>query len=343
MSNLVSQYRKDQKRLLDDVSTGTQMPPRVSIGDNKFTLIDPSGERTDVPFLPTGPALDVVFVDRNEHTSKLFWGEGKTYNPSETAPPICFSDNGVAPSSQAMEPQNPTCGSCRWNAIGSAISQISGARIRACGDMKKLAVVVRGFPGVYLFTIKPGSFKAWNNYTSYLRLQKLPDGGRPDLSDIVTRIRFTGQGILSFEAVELVEADLAKQVIDIWDKNQTNDITGMMVGRYDQPAQSMLTQGTLGVDANSGAKPAAEPPPQQGSHLFFKPPAQDAVAARPAAAPAEPKRAGRPAAKKKDEGPAPLMPAQPAAPHGIITKTPDKMPGDVQARLNNLFNLPPVK
>jgi hypothetical protein len=323
----LSTYRGG-KRLLDDASTGTQMPPRVSINGNKFALIDPSGAVTEVPFLPDGPALDVVFVDGNEHTSKLFWGLDRPYNPAEASPPLCFSDNGVAPSSQAQEPQSATCATCPHNIIGSAISQISGARIKACGDLKKLAIVAKGFQGAYLLTIKPGSFKAWTSYTNWLKLQKLPDGGRPDLSDVVTRIRFSGQGIHSFEAIELVaeKSELAQQVISIWDANKANDVTGLMIGRFDQP----LAGGALPAPQQQAAQ-AAPPPPQPA--LFQQ--------AAPAAVPANAKLPrGRPAAKKDER--APIAPAPPAQ-HGLQTPQSGKPSTDISARLDNLFKLPNVK
>jgi hypothetical protein len=334
MANQLSTYRKGKRSLIDDASTGSQMPPRVSINGNRFTLIDPSGTATEVPFLPDGPALDVVFVDGNEHSSKLFWGIGKTYNPSELSPPVCFSDNGVAPSSLALEPQHPTCAACPHNVIGSAISQVSGARIKACGDLKKWAVVVDGFQGVYLLTIKPGSFKAWNNYVNFLRLQKLADGGRPDLADVVTRIRFSGQGVHSFEAIGLVEegSDLATQAISVWEKNEETDITGMMVGRYDVPAQ--------GMPAKEVPAPVQKVvlPPQQ-----FTPPSSPPNPFAQQQALAEQVKKVR---AKKEEKPAEIMPAPPAEPpakHGLRPAPQSAPPADVSARLQSLFKLPSVK
>ena len=321
----LSEYRKQgSKRLLDDASTGSQMPPRVSINGNKFTLFDPAGNATPVPFLKDGAALDIVFTDRNEKMSKLFWGEGNTYNPAETGPPLCFSDNGVAPSTQSQEVQSALCATCRWNAIGSAISQVSGAKIKACGDLKKFAVVVRGFPGVYLFTVKPGSFKAWNNYTNFLKMQKLPEGGQPDLSDVVTRVRFTGQGIMSFEAIERVtdEHEMAEQVVDVWEHNKINDITGMMIGRYDQPS----SQGRLAAPAIGEGQPATLPPPQQGQGNIFGTPAAETEKAKPKARP-----------KKPEETRAEVQPAQPVAP-----AQQGSPPSDISARLESLFKLPLV-
>ena len=322
--SLLSKYREGGKRLLDDAATGNRMPPRVSIGSNRFTLIDHAGQRIEVPFMPDGAALDVVFIDRNENMSKLLWNLEGTYNSNEVAPPLCFSDNGVGPSTMSSEPQSATCSGCRHNVIGSAISKISGARMKLCGDLKKFAVVIKGFPNVYEFAIKPGSFKAWNNYTNWLSMQKMPDGGRPDLSDIVTRVRFSGQGILSFEGLEMTPNDVAEQVIEIWERNKTNDITGQMIGRYDQPVQAVLAApAETKLAALEMPKQSVSPPPmqeQQASSIFTQqPPAKKVTRA------------------KKEE----VQPAQPAQP--VAPPYRSSPPADISARLDSLFKLPPAK
>lgn len=147
-------------RLIDHAADnlGRTMPPRLSIDMNRFTLIDSGGNQKPINALN----LDVCFVDLNPKVSKMYFG--KKYNPNDSSdPPKCWSDNGTAPSSQAIEPQNPTCMSCPHNAIGSAISEFTGAKIKACVDMKKLAFIVPGDPDnmIFLMTVKPGSFKNW--------------------------------------------------------------------------------------------------------------------------------------------------------------------------------------
>lgn len=316
----MSKLTEYKKNLLDGASTGLQRPPRISILGNQFTLIDPSGKRTNV-----GPTIHLVFIDRNENTSKLFWGEGKFYNPSEIAPPLCFSDNGVAPSAMAQEPQNPTCDTCKHNIIGSAMG-FSGAKIKACQDLKKFAVIAQGYPGVYLFEIKPGSFKAWNKHVAWLQMQKMADGGKPDLSDVITLVQFTGVGVMSFEGVALTEdeEELTNQVIDVWERNKQSDITGLMVGRFDQPAQGVLPAAQAPKEIAAPAPTAVNPaPPAQGERNIFAKPVEPA-----------------PAKKAKKAEPAPIEPKQPQ--HGMQTPqgTP---PSEISKRLENLFKLPTVK
>ena len=339
-NTLVSGHRTGN-RLLDEARTGTQRPPRISIDNNRFTLFDPAGKQTELPFDQKGAYVDIVIADINQHMSKLYWGPDRKFNRAELSPPLCWSDNGSAPSSAAPTPQSPTCKACPHDVVGSAISQISGARIKACQDFKKAAVVVKGHAGVYLFEIKPGSFKAWNAYTDMLRMQKLPDGGRPDLCDVVTRVRFTGTGILGFEAVELVEGALASQVTAVWNMNTQHDVTGLIVGRHDQPASNVLpiVEQKAAAERSMPAQ-APLPPPQveqappfvlSGEHpagtLFPQQPTQQAEPA-----PAEPKR-GRP---KKVEQPQ-AQPAAPMTPFGVQQAAADALPSDISGRLRSLF------
>jgi hypothetical protein len=338
--NELSKYREGN-RLLDGASTGGQRPPSIAIKDNRFALVDPSGERTPVNSL----TIDVVFVDRNPRMSKLFWGRKYPGDGAAFSPPVCFSDNGLAPSSLAQAPQAALCANCPHNVVGSAVG-FKGGGIKACQDLKKTAVVVIGHPGIYELQIKPGSFKNWNNFHNFLRMQKMPDGGVPDLSDIVTQISFVSVGVMDFKPIAFVEgnAELVQRVISIWEHNKTSDITGMMVGNYDKPATGVLGPAQT-------ARPAAPPPPEPqspflsgrdpGAALFPQQPlAQASLPQQPAAE--EPKRArGRP---KKDE-PATAQPQAPVVPAQYGMQMPQQAapPSEVAQRLDSVWNLPTLK
>jgi len=225
-------------RLLDHAADnlGRTMPPRLSIDANRFTLVDSGGNQKPINALN----LDVCFVDLNPKVSKMFWG--KEYNPQEAGGdiPICWSDNGVAPSSQAATPQSPQCMSCPHNVIGSAISKFTGAKIKACVDMKKLAFIVPGDPDnmIFLMTVKPGSFKNWQTYINFLKAQKFTDGSSPDLSDVVTRLEFESQGVLKFSPVAPVPGNqaLLAQREAAWNKGTSGDI----VGQNDVPYSAQI-------------------------------------------------------------------------------------------------------
>src|SRR5690606_33451576 len=114
---------------------GGAQPPRISIAANQFTLIDGAGNkrphvvtmidpRTQQPAQFLSSALDVVFVGLNMNVSKTFYDT--EYDPNgEDAPPACFSDNGVGPSTMASKPQSLRCANCPNNQWGSDVSKTS--------------------------------------------------------------------------------------------------------------------------------------------------------------------------------------------------------------------------
>src|ERR1700693_5968042 len=198
-------------------------PPYLSIKGNAFTLVDAAGGGGPVTtYDQAGPYLDVVIVDTNSVRSKIYWG--KDYDPNNTDPPLCFSDNGTAPSRNAQEPQHPTCGACRHNVIGSATSKISGKGIKACADTQKIAFVLpqatfktaegREVPlwpenflkMLWLLRVPPNSLKPCSTFMSTVAKYKVNDRDM-DVTDIITRVRFEPGviGTLKFEPVGYIE------------------------------------------------------------------------------------------------------------------------------------------
>jgi len=234
---------------------GRPMPPRLSIDGNRFTLIDSAGNERPHNLL----TLDIVIIDLNDHTSKMYWG--KEYNPNDTGDiPICWSDNGEAPSVQAQTPQSPKCMTCPHNAIGSAISKFTGTKIKACVDMKKVAFIVPGEQGIYLMTIKPGSFKNWSAYVNMLAGQKSnTHPGGVELYEVVTQLAFESQGVLKFSPVGWSKIDEAQAAFD-------RGVTPEIVGANDQPWQGQLAGPQPGTTA---LPPPVQPTPQANAQGPF--------------------------------------------------------------------------
>ncbi len=317
-------------RLLDHAADnlGRTMPPRLSIDSNRFTLIDSGGNEKPINALN----LDVCFVDLNMKVSKMFWG--KEYNANEAGGdiPVCWSDNGVAPSSQAATPQHPTCLGCAHNVIGSAISKFSGAKIKACVDMKKLAFIVPGDPDnmIFLMTVKPGSFKNWQTYINFLKAQKFTDGSSPDLSDVVTRLEFESQGVLKFSPVAAVPGNqaLLAQREAAWAKGTSGDI----VDQNDVPYTGQL--------AAPVAQPQLAPPPLQPA--FAPTPSQFAGEAPPPTAPKRGRKKGATAENGFQAPPqqAPFM-SQPNPPPATVMPTqPSAQPSPAPAQAADTLEVP---
>ena len=334
MASLISTQRQGP-RLLDGAQVGGgNRPPRVSIDNGRFTLFVPGGKT-----IPLGMSMDIVIVGKNPHMSKLYWGPPgpngqRIFDRSSPKPPVCWSDNGVAPSAGASEPQNPTCSGCPQNVWGSAINAL-GKQVKACEDFKKFSCVVKGQPGIYLFEVKAGSFRNWNAFTGMLAMQKLEGEGEPDLIDVVIRVSFAGTGILQFEPVAFTSSDpvLTQQALGV-----TDDTTRMIVNTLDRPAQNVLPAAEhRAAEARGMPAQAPMPPPAQAPFVLSgQAPAGPLFPQQPTQEPDPPKTTrGRP--KKAEPAPQTQPPApQPQQVQGIQVPA-DGLPGGITDRLASLF------
>ncbi len=299
---------------------GTVAQPYVSIAGGRFTLIDAAGGKVQVPKLE----LDTVIIDLNPHKSKVFFGEKNTYDPSNPSPPICWSDNGVAPSVSASQPQNPTCNGCRWDAWGSRISQL-GSAVKACADQQKIAVFVPEYSpqGLWLLRIPPGSFSNFKNYM--LRFQQ--SSMMPYY--VWTRVGFEpgAVGTLTFTSPGYINEAVTPTV----EKMVTSHAADHMIGLLDKPRE-----GAVPTAIGPFAQPAAAPP---SSAVPLESPVQTAAAPSPTEAPRKrgPRRqiAASPPASSEQ---APFRPT--AAPgnsqFGIQTDAPQP-PEGLQEALDDVF------
>jgi len=313
------------------VGMGGALPPRITIRGNRFTLVDAAGGKRPVDTLH----LDTCIVDLSDGFSKQYYEF--VFEDGSDDPPTCFSINGIVPSPEAQSPQARTCAECEKNRRGSAVSKLTGAKIKACRDEKLLAVLVMGAPDM-LFQLKvtPGSFKNWGAYYERCKTQGV------DFNVLITRIAFEADknGVLTFTPVNFIDTPTA----DIRDKAWAAKATDALVGRggvaLPAPAAPAMISATGGVQprpfdaTGAGGTPAA----------FMDSP-QTTLTAPSSAAPASspPKRTRRTKAEMEAErqaaAPAPQAApfrAEPApAPFGIATPTPT--PAAVDAALDSFF------
>ena len=88
---------------------GMSRPRYISREGGQFRFVDEAGNETPAPgFNPQdGPYVDVVIVDANPAVSRIYF-EG-AYAGKGGQPPACWSDNGIAPSVNALIPQAAKC------------------------------------------------------------------------------------------------------------------------------------------------------------------------------------------------------------------------------------------
>jgi len=230
---------------------GSAQPPRVSIKDDRFTLIQANGERH--PMVPPSLTLDVVIVGGNPHASRMYFSEG--FEAESGAPPDCFSDNGVSPSEQALRPQSEKCASCKhsaWdhiNALGNAVP--------ACSTRKKVAVIVAGAgETVYLLTVPPASLKVWNKYMAHLEGEGV---GAP--YHVVTRLSIEEKR-LKFDPVDWIP----ETAVSFIERVAASDEPAIVCNVKDRPRQAALPAPQPAEQiAFTPAQPApAEPPKPRG-------------------------------------------------------------------------------
>jgi hypothetical protein len=83
-------------------------------------------------------SVEVVIVKASPSISKIFYKAG--WVEGSSAPPDCFSTNGVTPDAGVQLKECTTCAACPKNAWGSRITP-AGKQGKACSDSRRLAVV----------------------------------------------------------------------------------------------------------------------------------------------------------------------------------------------------------
>lgn len=145
---------------------------------------------------PPQMSIDVVVLDAQPHGRAVYraYYEG-VWKEGDTAPPACYSADGVRPSTHATSPQCGTCDACPKNQPGSG----TNGEGRACSFFKHVAVAI--YPAlntVYRLKVASRSLfnkdvngvdsplggKAWG-FTSFAKL--LQNMGTP-WEAVVTRI-----------------------------------------------------------------------------------------------------------------------------------------------------------
>ena len=317
---------------------GIAQPPRISLKDDRFTLLDETGMTIAEPTL----SLDVVIVSANKNASRQYYDPSKPYDPTNSEGPLCWSDNGVGPSKACASPQAPTCGACPNAAWGSAVSKMTGKPVPACSTRKKLAVLVGGQDGMFLLVVPPDSLGSLKQYMS--SLAKMP--ASPE--ELVTRIKMENKQLV-FEAVDWVPENFMAYIAE---KIESDDAASI-VNRHDEardPAEfNKLTQ--VGAPAPQlrqstpevAQQPAQIEPPRAEAPRRGRPPkaASAPPSFAPPPAPPAPIPVQQPAYTSQQQQQTASQPV--AAPPGFgfgMQSQPQAPDPGVQGMLDRAFSLP---
>ena len=197
--------------------------PTVSIKGKVFTL-KRGDEKTLITNADDEPArsLEVVILKAGpagDKLAKVYYKSG--YTEGSDAKPLCYSNDGIAPSINATEPQCKTCAACPQNVWGSHVSE-DGKKGKACSDSKRLAIAPAGqINQPMLMRVPAASLKALTAFGQQLAKRGVPyqavvakigfdySVAHPALT--FKPVGFVDEGTLG-EIKEAMESDLVKRI-----------------------------------------------------------------------------------------------------------------------------------
>jgi hypothetical protein len=106
----------------------------ISVNGEKTKLMKRDADGDEMPLA----VMRVVILDYNQRRGRSYY-EG-AYDPAKAAQPLCWSDDGVAPSPAVKSPQCASCDACPMAVKGSKVTE-QGKAVSACSQHRMLAVV----------------------------------------------------------------------------------------------------------------------------------------------------------------------------------------------------------
>lgn len=289
---LANRSRDEVARMNDIAASGTggtgTSVNKISLKQSRFRLVV-GGEEVKVI---ADPFLDVIIVRANEGLNKAFYL--KAYQPGQDPEsPDCYSEDGVRPNPQSKNKQCDTCAACPQNQWGSKINPQTGAKIKACADSKRVAILPPSNTAgdMYQLAIPAASMK---DFGALLRLLNTAQTPVP-YNAVVTRVEFDTDATypkLKFSPVRYLTDEQYAAVMERYDSEEALIVCGA---------------GTAGLPAAAAAAAA----PVQAAPTQVKPsPQDDPFAGSSAASPAP--AAAKPATRTRARA-TPAAAAQPAA------------------------------
>jgi hypothetical protein len=173
-------------------------------------------------------SIEVVILKANPHLSKVYYAKGYVEGSDEK--PSCYSNDGIAPAADAVEPQSKKCATCKWNQWGSKITE-SGSKAKACSDSRRIAVAPVGqINDPMLLRVPAASLKPLAEYGQMFAKKGVP------YQAVVTKMSFVAEAaspILAFKYVNFLDADQAAQVREAMESDTVAQIIGVAEGGND--------------------------------------------------------------------------------------------------------------
>lgn len=245
-------------------------------GDEKTMITKPGTDdepasSLEVVILKAGPAGDKL--------SKVFYEGGYTEGSEDK--PLCYSNDGVAPSPNSQKPQAKACAVCPHNAWGSKITE-EGKKGKQCADSKRLAIAPAGqINDPMLLRVPAASLKALTVFGQTLAKRGVP------YQAVIAKIGFdysVAHPALTFKPVGFVDQETLGEVKEMIESDLVKRICGELedvivldddfeTPKAKAPAPKQMTK-----------KPVVEeddPPPKVKGQVEDEAPAPKKAAAKP--------------------------------------------------------------
>lgn len=194
-------------------------------------------------------SIEVVLVRANPALSKVYYEKG--FEEGSTEKPDCYSNDGVAPASDAQTPQHTSCGGCPHNAWGSKIGE-AGQKLKACTDSRRMAVApVGALNDPMLLRIPAASLKGLAEYGEAFDKKGIP------YQSAVTKLGFDPEASspkVTFKFLRFIDAAQAAEVLKTLESPVVKQIIGV-----DQPSVPVTADVNRSEAPKAVAAPAAAP------------------------------------------------------------------------------------
>ena len=216
--------------LFDLAKSAGSSSRRISIKGNKFRMVV-NGEEVAV----TADPLDVVILGASPAFLRQWYA--RAYDPKDTSPPDCWSNDNQKPHENSANPQAQYCNKCPKNIAGSGVGTA-----KACQTKVNIAVVLaNNIEGgdIFEMTVPAQSiFTKFDQATQrggLLGYSNLLSSRNTDPRMVVTRIAFDEESatpLLWFSGVSYVPSELLAVTVA---KSETEEAKRAIVFNYPKP------------------------------------------------------------------------------------------------------------
>lgn len=249
----VNQPDEALTQILDDRSKEnlegvTPRLPKIQMPTGRgkeFTIDRPGEEKQDL--------REIVGIILYHSPANAWWKEAFGQGNASISPD-CASHDGIKPSAQYPNLQSDFCASCKHNQFGSKVDPVTGAKTRgkACRNVKRVIVLIKGDPIPLLLTVPPTSLRVIDDFMVKLRKEKRPYYSVGTKITLVTETSNTG---IEYPAIKL---DIAGFINDV---RALDELMAMRKEWTDLIQSTMFTNVDAGI-THEGEASYTPPPPQ---------------------------------------------------------------------------------